>query len=129
MPRRNESARLDFSKLTGHGVRVAIVDSGVDQNHSGVRRIAGGVDLSTGPDGRILFGTDLVKNELSSTLSPEQRQERTEDAERRFRMEFSYYESTEQLTIAGRQVEGLGLSREILEHFYHGNAERWYPGI
>ena len=59
MPRRNESARLDFSKLTGHGVRVAIVDSGVDQNHSGVRRIAGGVDLSTGPDGRILFGTDF----------------------------------------------------------------------
>lgn len=78
---------------------------------------------------RILFGTDLVKNELSSTLSPEQRQERTEDTERRFRMEFSYYESAEQLTIAGRQVEGLGLSGEILEHFYHRNAERWYPGI
>ena len=56
----SDSNQLSFSDLTGSGIRVAIVDSGVDQNHSGVRRIAGGVDLSSGPDGRIIFGSDCT---------------------------------------------------------------------
>jgi uncharacterized NAD-dependent epimerase/dehydratase family protein len=60
MTRGNEPTRLDMAGLSGHDVRVAIVDSGVDHDHSGVGHIAGGADLSTGPEGRIIFGTDFT---------------------------------------------------------------------
>ena len=53
-------AVLAFPGLTGRGVKVAIVDSGVDASHPRVRQVTGGVDLTVGPDGQIVAGTDLT---------------------------------------------------------------------
>ena len=78
---------------------------------------------------RVLFGTDMVCNDLSSELSEEDRRERIARTEERFLMEFSYYESADAVDIRGRKVQGLGLSGDVLENFYHRNAERWYPGL
>ena len=46
------SPQLSFQALTGAGVRVAVVDSGVDPTHPRIR-VAGGVALSAGRDGGI----------------------------------------------------------------------------
>ena len=46
------SPQLSFQALTGAGVRVAVVDSGVDPTHPRIR-VAGGVALSVGKDGRV----------------------------------------------------------------------------
>ncbi|MCE2441235.1 MAG: S8 family serine peptidase [Candidatus Latescibacteria bacterium] len=46
---------IQFAKLTGNGVRVAVVDSGIDQKHPKVGSIAGGVDISVHSDGRIVY--------------------------------------------------------------------------
>jgi subtilisin len=43
---------------TGRGVRVCIVDSGVDGDHPLVGGLAGAVAVSTGPDGEIAIGPD-----------------------------------------------------------------------
>lgn len=44
--------QLSFQTLTGAGVRVAVVDSGVDPTHPRIR-VAGGIALSVGGGGRI----------------------------------------------------------------------------
>ena len=46
------SLQLPFQALTGAGIRVAVVDSGVDPAHPRIR-VAGGVAMSAGGDGRI----------------------------------------------------------------------------
>ena len=46
------SLQLSFESLTGAGVRVAVVDSGVDPTHPRIR-VAGGVALSVRGDGGI----------------------------------------------------------------------------
>ena len=46
------SLQLPFQALTGAGIRVAVVDSGVDPGHPRIR-VAGGVAMSVGGDGRI----------------------------------------------------------------------------
>ena len=53
-----EETALAFPDLTGRGVRVAIIDSGVDASHPGVRHVTGGVDLSVGRDDRIVDRSD-----------------------------------------------------------------------
>jgi predicted TIM-barrel fold metal-dependent hydrolase len=42
----------------------------------------------------------------------------------RYRADFAYYAGTGAVLRSGRQTEALGLPRETLERFYHGNAER-----
>ena len=51
---------LPFSELTGRGVKVAVVDSGIDPAHPRIGKIAGGVDISIGPHGHIRFGSDFT---------------------------------------------------------------------
>jgi predicted TIM-barrel fold metal-dependent hydrolase len=78
---------------------------------------------------QILYGSDMVYNDFSSSLSEEQRQDRIALADARWQMEFDYYESSAIVDVRGRSVQGLGLSGDVLENFYHKNAERWYPGL
>ena len=40
-----KSQTLDFTRLTGHGVKVAVIDSGIEPNHPKIGAIAGGVGL------------------------------------------------------------------------------------
>ena len=49
-----------FPHLTGRGIKVGVVDSGIDATHSKIGRVAGGVALSVGRDGRTLQGTDTA---------------------------------------------------------------------
>ena len=48
----SSSLQMTFASLTGAGVRVAVVDSGVDPTHPMIR-VAGGVALSAGEEGGI----------------------------------------------------------------------------
>ena len=48
----NEKSRaLDFTRLTGRGVKVAVVDSGIEPNHPKIGAIAGGIGLCAVADG------------------------------------------------------------------------------
>ena len=51
--------KLNFSHLSGKGVKVAIVDSGIDSTHPGVGTLAGGIAFSAGPEGRISSEPDF----------------------------------------------------------------------
>lgn len=48
-----------LSARTGAGVRIALIDSGVNPGHSHVGRISGGVAFGAGPDGELLQGADF----------------------------------------------------------------------
>ncbi len=50
--------RFSFSRLTGRGIKVAVVDSGIDATHPKIGRIAGGVELCMGPNGQVIQGLD-----------------------------------------------------------------------
>ena len=60
MLREEHANKLPFSELSGQGIKVAIIDSGIDSTHPRIKSIAGGVDLSIGPDGQIVPGTDCT---------------------------------------------------------------------
>ena len=51
---------LNFMTFTGRGVKVAVIDSGIDPAHPRIGRITGGVSISVAPDGQAIFGTDFV---------------------------------------------------------------------
>ena len=48
-----KSQTLDFTRLTGRGVKVAVVDSGIEPNHPKIGAIAGGVGLYAAADSGI----------------------------------------------------------------------------
>jgi subtilisin family serine protease len=50
-PNPEEDAALPFPNKTGRGVRIAVIDSGVNDRHPHIGRIAGGVSIT--PDGEI----------------------------------------------------------------------------
>ena len=52
--------KLDFGSLTGLGVKIAIIDSGVDSEHIEIGPIAHGADIRIDSDGQIVLGTDYV---------------------------------------------------------------------
>ena len=51
--------KLNFSTLSGKGIKIAIVDSGVDPSHPGVGPLAGGIAFSAGPEGSISSDPDF----------------------------------------------------------------------
>lgn len=55
MVHESSTNKIQFSSLTGRGVSVAVVDSGIDQKHPKVGSVAGGVDISVHADGRIVY--------------------------------------------------------------------------
>ena len=52
--------KLDFDTLTGQGVKIAIIDSGVDSEHPEIGPITHGIDIRIDSDGQIIWGTDYV---------------------------------------------------------------------
>jgi predicted TIM-barrel fold metal-dependent hydrolase len=78
---------------------------------------------------RILFGTDIVRQESFAAMPETERQAALTQTVERFKTDFAYYESGQMMTIRGREVQGLGLGEEILENFYWRNAQQWYPGV
>ncbi len=52
--------KLDFGRLTGLDVKIAIIDSGVDSEHPGIGSITQGIDIKIDSDGQIIWGTDYV---------------------------------------------------------------------
>jgi len=51
--------KLNFSTLSGKGIKIAIVDSGVDPSHPGVGPLAGGIAFAPGPAGNISSDPDF----------------------------------------------------------------------
>ena len=49
---------IQFANLTGRGVNVAVVDSGIDLAHPKVGPVSGGVDISVGVDRQIVYNND-----------------------------------------------------------------------
>lgn len=50
--------RFPFTDMTGRGVRVAVVDSGIVQDHPRIGPVAGGVALTLARDGTVVYGDD-----------------------------------------------------------------------
>jgi predicted TIM-barrel fold metal-dependent hydrolase len=78
---------------------------------------------------RILYGVDVGEFEPGKTPSPEQRIAFTEAMERGYRSDYRYYASGGRQSFGRREVECLELPAEVLEKFYHGNAERLMPTL
>jgi len=78
---------------------------------------------------RILFGTDLVIRESHATMDEDRRASALERLGQVYAREAAYYEQDALIEVSGRTVAGIGLPDEVLERFYHKNAELWYPGI
>jgi len=78
---------------------------------------------------RVLFGTDIVSREPLSGMSEEERAEKLARFEAIYRREFAYYETEGTLTVANREVRGLGLPVAVLDKVYCENAAAWYPGL
>ncbi len=49
---------FNFSDYTGKGVKVALIDSGINPTHSHVKRVSGGISLILDGTGKISWGTD-----------------------------------------------------------------------
>jgi predicted TIM-barrel fold metal-dependent hydrolase len=79
--------------------------------------------------GRVLFGTDIVARDPLSGMTEEEREKRVARFEAVYRREFTYYETEETLTVANREVRGLGLPAEVLDQLYYESAAAWYPGV
>jgi predicted TIM-barrel fold metal-dependent hydrolase len=77
------------------------------------------------PD-RILYGVDATWKPYLRPQPPTdlQRQGHVKSLEVRYRADFDYYAGKGDLTYNGRKTTALELPRDVLEKFYHGNAER-----
>ncbi len=78
---------------------------------------------------RILYGVDVGEYTPGATLSEEDRIAFTEQMEDRYRTDYQYYASCGRHTFGRSEVECLALPREVLEKFYHGNAQRLMPAL
>ncbi len=55
-----DTDKLDFGRLTGQDVKIAIIDSGVDYEHPEIGSITQGMDIKIDSDGQIIWGTDYA---------------------------------------------------------------------
>lgn len=77
------------------------------------------------PD-RIMYGVDAswMPHRRDAPPTAAQRQGHANSLELRYRADFDYYAGRGETTYNNRKVEALHLPPEILEKFYHANAER-----
>lgn len=76
---------------------------------------------------RILYGTDRSWRPYRTpdvTPSDAQREAFVTALEAQYRLDHAYYAGTGSLEYAGARVDALGLPRDVLEKFYHRNAQR-----
>ncbi len=79
---------------------------------------------------RILYGTDYELDRTDGGVyTEEERRKHTEKAERMHRNNYRYFAGEGTVRISGKDVPGLGLPRDVLEKFYHANAQRLIPGV
>ena len=80
--------------------------------------------------GRIIYGSDIGFSEPGAGKDLAEEAARvTASAEAHYRMDWQYFSGTGPVTIKSKEVESLGLPREVLEKFYYKNAERLMPGL
>lgn len=79
------------------------------------------------PD-RIMYGVDAswIPHRRPQPPTDAQRNAHAQMLEARYRADFEYYAGEGAVTYNGRKTQALHLPREILEKFYHANAERIY---
>ena len=77
---------------------------------------------------RILYGLDSSWKPFlaSRPSSDQQRQAHLTRLELQYRADYTYYAGTGEITYNNRRVQALALPREVLEKFYHRNAQRIY---
>jgi predicted TIM-barrel fold metal-dependent hydrolase len=78
---------------------------------------------------RLLYGTDADKYTEGRLPTPEEQAAFAVSMEKWYRGEFDYYAGQGRRESGRRETEGLGLPREVLEKFYHRNAQRLLPGL
>lgn len=54
----DSAPKIDLSKLSGQGIRVAVVDSGIDVDHPKIKSVAGGVALTIDANGQMIQNPD-----------------------------------------------------------------------
>ncbi len=77
---------------------------------------------------RLIYGNDFCGGQPSSRLAPDERVQFLADV-RRFFDDASAYYCGEMVTLRDTTLPGLGLSEELQQAFFEGNAMRWYPGL
>ncbi|UCF38153.1 MAG: amidohydrolase family protein, partial [Acidobacteriota bacterium] len=79
---------------------------------------------------RVLYGLDMTRNAITGEqLSAEEQRAFVDRLEERYRQDFQYYAGTGRMEYRGKEIECLGLPKDVLEKFYSGNAQRLMPGL
>jgi predicted TIM-barrel fold metal-dependent hydrolase len=78
---------------------------------------------------RILYGLDASKFTERGTPSEEERVAFTKEIEKTYRADYLYFAGEGTSTVGGRETECLALPRDVLEKFYHKNAQRLIPAL
>jgi hypothetical protein len=78
---------------------------------------------------RVLYGTDIVMRDRPSRMTPEDRATAMSRLREVFDTHFAYFNTADQVSYRGREVEGVNLPADVLQQFYVDTARAWYPGI
>lgn len=78
---------------------------------------------------RVMFGTDVVFRQPHSTMTPEERAEKLEAYESNVNRHLKFFGTDEVMTIAGKEVRGVKLKKDVFEKIFFENVLRWYPGV
>ncbi len=75
---------------------------------------------------RVLYGVDRTWMPFARDTPPtdEDRTAFVQALEEQYRLDYAYYAGEGAIEYRGRQVESLALPRDVLEKFYHANAQR-----
>jgi len=79
---------------------------------------------------RIMYGTDLGRwPERDGSPGDNQQVRFTKNAEKMYRNDYKYYAGAGKVGMGGKEADCLNLPQQVLEKFYHKNAQRLIPGL
>lgn len=78
---------------------------------------------------RIMYGVDVGRYSEGRIPGKEERVAFTNSLENTYRADYAYYSLQGMNTIRGREVQCLGLPTDVLEKFFHKNAQRLMAGL